>query len=293
MKQIGSYCLLLSFLLFAACGRDRAYVPQDLRKLSRAEVTELLINEDSVHPLEIVYRLPDGSVVHYDSLRHIPDPESYTLDTYVDNVGTIIEMVFRKITVKEKAQADKAKEKKTQAALDRVSSLPVVAIDCNDLIHILEEVHYADQDMRLNGGGYDPEKDMENLQIIISIIKTCGMPTIATTNEQSLATIWLVFQHSPHEFRKAYYPLLQEAAANGDIKARSMALMEDRLLMGEGKPQIYGSQLRGSGPNGSFELYKIKEPEYVNQRRAEVGLGPLEEYVSHWGLEFNVSQKEK
>ena len=72
-----------------------------------------------------------------------------------------------------------------------------------------------------------------------------------------------------------------------------MALMEDRILMGEGEPQIYGSQLRGSGPNGEFELWKIKDPEYVNQRRAEVGLGPLEEYVARWGVEFNVPQKQK
>ena len=66
-----------------------------------------------------------------------------------------------------------------------------------------------------------------------------------------------------------------------------IALMKDRALMHEGKPQIYGSQIM----NG--KLYPLLEPEYVNQRREEVGLGPLEEYVQRFGLEFTVPQKRK
>ncbi|GAB5523312.1 MAG: hypothetical protein Roseis2KO_11840 [Roseivirga sp.] len=296
MPRTACYLVILLLFLFAACSGDKTYVPQDLRKLSKEEITERLKSGNIPNPQEIVFRLPDGIVISYDSILNMPDQEAYTADVYVDEAGVIIEQVLRKMTAAEKEESNREikefKERRKQEALEEVRTLPMVEVDCNDLINILDEVYRTDQDTRLNGG-IDDEVDRQNLKTVISIIKKCGMPTIASTSEKSMSAIWLVLQHSPHEFRKAYFPLLKEAAARGDFKASQMALMEDRLLMGEGEPQIYGSQLRGSGPNGEFELWELKEPEYVDQRRAEVGLGPLSDYLSRWGVEFNVPQKQK
>ena len=58
-------------------------------------------------------------------------------------------------------------------------------------------------------------------------------------------------------------------------------MLLDRVLVGEGKPQVYGTQGK------RFEDWKGKEPELepiedeanVDKRRAEVGLPPLAEYV--------------
>lgn len=289
-------CSIILLLLLAACQGNNAYVPRDLRKLNTEELRERFGKGQIPNPAEVVHRLPDGNVIPYDSIRYLPNFEVFTTDFYVNESGVIIEQVLREMTTAEKEQSDKEirefREKRKQAALEEMRSLPLVAVDCNNLVNILDAVYRADQETRLSSG-IDDAIDRQNLQTVISIIKKCGMPTTASTSEKSMRAIWLVFQHSPHEFRKAYYPLLQEAAANGDIRASSMALMEDRLLMGEGESQTYGSQLRGSGPGGSFELWKIKDPEYVDQRRASVGLGPLAEYVSRWGVEFNVPQKQK
>lgn len=296
MQRTVHYFLTILLFIVMACQGNKTYVPQDLRKLSKEEVRERLDNGSMPNPAEVLFRLPDGSIIPYDSIFFLADRETYAADVYVDQAGTIIEQVLRKMTVEEKEQADKEirefREKRKQAALEEVRTLPLVEVDCDNLINILDEVYHADQDTRLNGG-IDDEIDRQNLKIVISIIKKCGMPSTASTNKKSMSAIWYVFQHCPHEFRKAYFPLLKEVADNGEYTASRMALMEDRLLMGEGEPQIYGSQLRGSGPNGEFELWKIKDPEYVNQRRAEVGLGPLEDYVARWGVEFNVPQKQK
>jgi hypothetical protein len=43
--------------------------------------------------------------------------------------------------------------------------------------------------------------------------------------------------------------------------------------------------------DGTYELHELKDPSTVDSRRAMMGMGPLSEYVSHWGLEFNVEQK--
>ena len=64
------------------------------------------------------------------------------------------------------------------------------------------------------------------------------------------------------------------------------------MYLGEGKEQIYGSQIY-ENEDGSFYVKDLQEPEYVNQRRREVGLGPIEDYVGHYGIEWIVEQKEK
>ncbi len=40
-------------------------------------------------------------------------------------------------------------------------------------------------------------------------------------------------------------------------------------------------------------VYEIWKPEHVNQRRKEVGPGPIEEYVKRWGIEWKVEHKIK
>jgi hypothetical protein len=69
--------------------------------------------------------------------------------------------------------------------------------------------------------------------------------------------------------------------------------MEDRILMSEGKPQIYGTQVHKIESNGQFELVETIDPEYLNQRRLKVGFEPIEVYLSNFGIKFNVEQKKK
>ena len=63
--------------------------------------------------------------------------------------------------------------------------------------------------------------------------------------------------------------------------------MKDRALMHNGEPQIYGSQVVND------ELYELVEPEYVDQKREEIGMEPLKDYLNRFGIEFNVEQKRK
>lgn len=64
------------------------------------------------------------------------------------------------------------------------------------------------------------------------------------------------------------------------------------MYLGEGKEQIYGSQIY-ENEDGSFYVKDIHQPAYVSQRRKEVGLGPIEDYVRNYGIEWTVKQKDK
>jgi hypothetical protein len=53
-----------------------------------------------------------------------------------------------------------------------------------------------------------------------------------------------------------------------------MALLKDRVLMHQGKPQIYGSQFNSDGDK--WVLYDLEDPSHVDERRKSVHLMPLE-----------------
>jgi len=68
--------------------------------------------------------------------------------------------------------------------------------------------------------------------------------------------------------------------------------MTDRILMNKGEPQIYGSQIVSKN-GGTRVVYDLRDPEYVDYRRAQMGMGPLQEYAQRFGVEFTVPQKNK
>ena len=195
-------------------------------------------------------------------------------------------MIIRKATPK-----DKEFNVKLLKALNYEPPIKIIDIDCAKKPEILEKIYVLDQNMRLNGN-YDPKIDRQNLIKVVSLIENFGMPTSKEISKKQMSAIWLVFQHADNTNRKKYFPLLKKACKNGDLKKSQIALMEDRILMMEGKPQIYGSQISENRKTGELELYNLENPEYVDKRRAEVGLGSLKECVKNWNIEFNIKQSE-
>ncbi len=85
--------------------------------------------------------------------------------------------------------------------------------------------------------------------------------------------------------------MMREANERGKAASSELALLEDRVLLDEGKSQRYGSQLKFNPENGTYELYPIDDPAGVNERRQEMGLGPLEDYLRQWGIQYNTKNR--
>nr|WP_199082881.1 DUF6624 domain-containing protein [Pedobacter sp. ASV19] len=111
--------------------------------------------------------------------------------------------------------------------------------------------------------------------------------------EKGNNTLFLVIQHSNLATQLKYLPLLRQAVKEGKVKASSLALLEDRVALREGKKQIFGSQLKLNNLTGKYFVQPLLDPENVNKRRAQVGLEPIEEYVKRWGIEWNLEQYKK
>ena len=87
--------------------------------------------------------------------------------------------------------------------------------------------------------------------------------------------------------------MMREAVKAGKASSRSMALLEDRVGLGKGELQVYGSQIGTDQETGKMYVLPLLDPDKVNERRAEVGLGPIEEYISNWDLEWDVEEYKK
>ncbi len=158
---------------------------------------------------------------------------------------------------------------------------------------VLEEIHDQDQVIReelvkymQQGDSIVPSlitqmntTDSVNQIRVNQIISSYGWLPQSKIGDKAAEALFLVIQHSGLETMQGYLPLLKKAVETGEANATSAALMEDRILMYEGKKQLYGTQASsrpkedGEPSHGSTEyfIWPIEEPEKVNQRRAEIG----------------------
>jgi hypothetical protein len=121
--------------------------------------------------------------------------------------------------------------------------------------------------------------DAYNIKRLEEIIAEIGWPKRSEVGERAASAAFLILQHSDLSYQKKYLPLAREAVAANEMRGSSLALLEDRILLREGKKQIYGSQVRQNDA-GQWEASSLEDPANVDQRRASVGLGPLAQYLA-------------
>jgi len=286
MKYNSHIYVLLAFLI-ASCNTDRKHIPSDLRKLTESDQIEIAEKRKTYNYDNVTYKNEHGDIISSDSMSKISTENKYAFDVYFNTKDEPEIVIIRAATQKDK---DFRKQILEIYKKEIVEPIIPIDIDCKDIQDILTKVGFLDQDMRKNGGGIDRKIDRKNLVTVVSLIEKCGMPSLDNVTTQQMSTIWLVFQHSDNYHRKKYLSILKKSAKNGDLRKSQMALMEDRILMMDGKPQIYGSQITKNYDTGAWMIYELKDPEHVNKRRAEVGLKPLNEYVSKWNIVFKVKQ---
>jgi hypothetical protein len=137
------------------------------------------------------------------------------------------------------------------------------------------------------------EKDSINLVKVKKILDARGWLGADIVGRQGNATFFLVIQHADLKTQEQYLPLMREAVKKGNANANNLALLEDRVAIRQGKKQIYGSQIGRDTKTGEYYVQALQDPDNVDKRRAEVGLGTLQEYVSYWKLTWNVEAYKK
>jgi len=134
------------------------------------------------------------------------------------------------------------------------------------------------------------EKDSINIMKVKSILDTYGWLGSDVIGKQGNTTLFMVIQHSNLETQEKYLPMIREAAKDGKVLGRHLAMIEDRVALGQGKKQIYGSQIGWDDGTKQNYVLPLEDPDNVDKRRAEVGLPPLSLYVKNWQIEWDVEK---
>lgn len=103
-----------------------------------------------------------------------------------------------------------------------------------------------------------------------------GWPEPSEFGREAGFSLWLVFQHldSKPALQKSLLRVLEEAVAAEVAEGSWYAYLYDRVMINNGKKQLYGTQLSGCG------LRPLKDPQKVNKRRAALGMETLISYLS-------------
>ncbi len=129
--------------------------------------------------------------------------------------------------------------------------------------------------------------DTSNLVYVERILNTQGYPGLSKVGKNTNMAAWYVIQHNPEKIPD-YLDMMKAAGKAGEIPFTAVAMMEDRYLMNQEKPQVYGTQgMSYDDERGSF-IWPIADPENVNALRAEAGFTQtIEQYaVDLFGADF-------
>ncbi|NIJ54565.1 DUF6624 domain-containing protein [Dyadobacter arcticus] len=129
------------------------------------------------------------------------------------------------------------------------------------------------------------EIDHSNIKRVKKIIEQYGYPGTKLVGSPTNEAAWYVIQHS--EDISEYFPLIEKAGKSKELPFDLVAMMQDRLLMGQGKEQLYGTQVRCE--NSECYVWPIANPTQVNQRRKQAGFKTtVEQNAKRLGVAYKI-----
>lgn len=142
----------------------------------------------------------------------------------------------------------------------------------------LEKKHGSDSTEVKEAWARQGTIDSQNIRRLEEIIMLHGWPGRTQFGDKAASAAFLILQHSDLSYQKKHLPIARAAAANGEMRGTSLALLEDRIRIREGQKQIYGSQVTKNSV-GDWEPLPLEDEDKVDALRSSVGLGPLSEYL--------------
>lgn len=127
------------------------------------------------------------------------------------------------------------------------------------------------------------EVDRKNSQALRRFMPVSGWFDDDRFGPEAARAAWFIVQHSPDKDFQALALARMTPKGGETAKWRSeYALLYDRVRMGLGEPQRFGSQ--GQCRDGKVQIYPFEDPDHVDERRAKFGLSTLKEYETLLGV---------
>jgi hypothetical protein len=188
---------------------------------------------------------------------------------------------------------EKIKTRCAQAEADFLASLghPELRAELMEMFRIDQAARRGESLPELEGRGMG-DVDAVHTARMREIIAEHGWPTESLVGEDGARSAWLLVQHADAqpEFQRECLELMK-AAGDGEVDAVDVAYLTDRVLVNEGKKQIYGTQFWTV--DGIRAPRPIEDEAAVEALRAEVGMGTMQDYHQRMtGRDWVVEERE-
>ena len=143
-------------------------------------------------------------------------------------------------------------------------------------------------------GAYKQQISLENYNTMQLLLEEYGWPKYSMVGKIAAdAPLLVINHHESDSVRKKYLAQIKQSCLDKEGSCMEYAKIQDRILVNEDELQIYGMQFRYNAER-NLEPFPIIDPQYVDQRRGEIGLEPLRDYLQRKiNFEWTVEQKKK
>jgi hypothetical protein len=132
--------------------------------------------------------------------------------------------------------------------------------------------------------------DSENLSWLKQTIEKQGWPTNLLVGSDGANAAWLLVQHADADIKFQRKCLdLMAALPKNEVSQTDFAYLTDRVLLAEGKKQIYGTQFDWIA--GKLQPQPLEDEANVDKRRAGAGLPPLAQYAKEMEELYGAAKK--
>ncbi len=121
--------------------------------------------------------------------------------------------------------------------------------------------------------------DADNTSWLKATTVKLGWPTISMVGKEGAHNAWLLAQHvESKKLMREFLDLMTPHVATNEVSKIDYAYITDRVNIGEGKKQVYGTQAMSDG-KGGWTIQPTEDPANLDKRRKELGLGTIAEYM--------------
>jgi hypothetical protein len=267
------YFIISLLILIISCKTQKPA----LRKLSQDEIYNF-IRLNGSFPKDIIHLDFNNHQISYDSAIVLSrkGTQKFRVEYSVDSKNKIVQAKAIKATEEELKAIQVGYEKFVQN-----TPFPITKTNCDSLKERISLLFKQDQDER-NSGKINYSKDIQIQMSAISIIENCGWDLIIQADKENIFSLFIIIQHANKYTRNKYFKKFKEYSEKGYLSRKSLALMEDRMLMDDNLPQIYGTQMIMR--NNKQYIWTIRDIEGVDARRLKIGLDSLSIYLKNFGL---------
>lgn len=272
--RVASYCVVLSSLLLPVTAFAQSSGTGDGPHKEKATIIEVLSNGASVSKI----RFPAGTTSTITAA--LIEPSLHLVDGEPDSVRA---SGHAKVSVR-LPSGEESVVRGSEILLTKVSA-PPINVSYRDQ---LEEMFMSDQSLRLlsketaDGGidwkAVDWEKqnavDGANLKRLEAIVSDIGWPTPSLVGDRASKGTMLILLHAPLKAQTALLPAIELVASSDGVEKNDLATLNDRINVGQGRPQMYGTQFHLA--DGKPSTFPITDVCGVDRRRWEVGLPKID-----------------